>query len=129
MLARELFGVRALEESGVSPLFDALDQARAAFVLGLRRAGGDPQVAVAVMRRIAQAQLGLAAALAGLVVESAAPNSERLKDALRETASLRAEVASNEARLAELERTFATRPAKPPALLPRLPRKPGGGSP
>ncbi|MCE9572559.1 MAG: protein phosphatase 2C domain-containing protein [Deltaproteobacteria bacterium] len=125
--ARELYGVRALEESGVSPLFDALDQGRAAFVTALRRAGGDPQIAVAVMRRVASAQLALAAALAGLVVEGAAPISERLREATRETASLRAEVASNEARLADLERQYATRAAKP-SMLPRLPRKPGGPS-
>jgi hypothetical protein len=125
--ARELYGVRALEESGVSPLFDALDQGRAAYVTALRRAGGDPVIAIAVMRRVAAAQLALAAALAGLVVEGAAPISERLRDATRETAALRAEVANNEARLADLERQYATRSAKP-ALLPRLPRKPEGHS-
>jgi serine/threonine protein phosphatase PrpC len=123
VLARELFGVRPLEESGISPLFDALDVARSAFVSALRRAGGDGKTAVAVMRRLAAAQSELAAAIAGLVVEAAHPATDRLKDAMRETASLRAEVGRNEARLIELEKQLATRADKP-ALLPRLPRRP-----
>jgi hypothetical protein len=120
LLARELFGVRPLEESGIAPLFDALDVARGAYVAALRRAGGDPAAAIAVMRRLAAAQSELAAAIAALVVEAAAPSTDRLKDAMRETAALRAEVGRNEARLIELEKKFANRAAKP-ALMPRLP--------
>jgi serine/threonine protein phosphatase PrpC len=123
VLARELFGVRPLEEAGISPLFDALDLARSAFVAALRRAGGDGKTAVAVMRRLAAAQSELAAAIAALVVEGAHPATDRLKDAMRETASLRAEVGRNEVRLVELEKQLATRSDKP-ALLPRLPRRP-----
>jgi serine/threonine protein phosphatase PrpC len=119
MLARELFGVRPLEESGIVPLFDALDVARTAYVAALRQHGGDEPVIAAVMRRLTAAQCEIAAAIATLVVEAAAPATERLKDAMRETASLRAEVGRNEARLIELERQYATR-AKP-AMLPRAP--------
>jgi PPM family protein phosphatase len=122
LLGRELFGVRPLEESGIAPLFDALDVARGAYVAALRRAGGDEAISAAVMRRLAGAQCELAAAIAGLVVEGAAPATERLKDAMRETATLRAEVGRNESRLIDLERKHPARADKP-ALLPRLPRR------
>jgi serine/threonine protein phosphatase PrpC len=121
MLARELFGVRPIEEAGITPLFDGLDQARGAYVTALRRAGGDPAVAVAAMRRMAAAESELAAAIASLVVEAAAPTTERLKDAMRETGALRAEVGRAEARLAELERRLAPGGRPPPT-----PRKAGG---
>jgi len=107
MLARELFGVRPIEEAAITPLFDGLDQARGAYVTALRRAGGDPAVAVAAMRRMAAAESELAAAIAALAVEAAAPTSDRLKDSMRETAALRTEVGRTEARLAELERRLA----------------------
>jgi len=119
LLARELFGVRPLEESGIAPLFDALDIARSAYVAAMRRAGGDPAQAIAVMRRLAGAQADLAAAIANLVVEAATPATERLRDAMRETASLRSEVGRNEAKLIDLEKKYASKSGGRPQLPPR----------
>jgi hypothetical protein len=39
---------------------------------------------------------------------AAMPGAEKLRDAMKETAALRTQVGKNEAKLAELERSFAT---------------------
>jgi hypothetical protein len=57
---------------------------------------------------VAAAYQQLSAGIASLVVETAAPAAEQLREVVRETARLRAEVSKNESRIAELERAFAT---------------------
>jgi serine/threonine protein phosphatase PrpC len=106
--ARELFGVRALEERGVAPLFDAVERARRQLAAGIRKINAIPAAQVGAHRQLAIAAQRLAGAIAALVVEAAAPGAEKLKEVMRDTGQLRAQVGKNEARLAELERRFAT---------------------
>jgi serine/threonine protein phosphatase PrpC len=107
--ARELFGVRPVEERTVAPLFDAVDRARRALVVALRRATDfSPTAQAGAHRQITIASHRLASSIAFLVVEAAAPGAEKLRQAVEETAALRAEVGKHEARVAELERRFAT---------------------
>jgi PPM family protein phosphatase len=108
LAARELWDVRTLDEAGVTPLFDALDHARAAHVEGVRGQSSPPHVRAAALRRVTAAYQRLSAGIASLVVESVAPAAEQLRDVVRETARLRSEVSKNESRIAELERQFAT---------------------
>jgi protein phosphatase len=106
--ARELFGVRAVEERSVAPLFDAIDRARRAMVVAIHTAPGHGSARSGAQRQLATASHRLASALAALIVEAAQPGAEKLKETMKETAELRAQVGKNEAKLAELERAFAT---------------------
>jgi serine/threonine protein phosphatase PrpC len=108
LAARELWDVRTLDEAGVTPLFDALDHARTAHIEGVRSQSTPSPVRAAALRRVAAAYQQLSAGIASLVVETAAPAAEQLREVVRETARLRAEVSKNESRIAELERAFAT---------------------
>ncbi len=108
--ARDLFGVRALEERAIAPLFDALDRARRALIgtIHSSQGGAATPVQVAALRQLALAAHRLAASISGLVVEAAQPGSDKLREAVKQTSALRGQVGKNEARLAELERKFAT---------------------
>ncbi len=108
LAARELFDVRSLDEAGVTPLFDALDAARAAHVDAVRAVPGAAGGKVAALRRLTAAYQQLSSTIASLVVESVAPTAEALREAAAATASLRAQVTKNERRVADLERKFAT---------------------
>jgi protein phosphatase len=119
LAARELWDVRTLDEAGVTPLFDALDHARGAHIEGVRSSTAPPPVRAAALRRVAGAYQRLSAGIATLVVESVAPAAEQLREVVRETARLRAEVSKNESRIAELERAFSTvvDPQAPPDMV------------
>ncbi|MEZ4403364.1 MAG: protein phosphatase 2C domain-containing protein [Kofleriaceae bacterium] len=106
--ARELFDVRALDEAGVTPLYDALDAARAAHVDAVRAVPGGVGGKLAALRRAAGAYQRLSSTIAALVVESVAPTAEQLREAAAATAALRAQVTKNERKVASLERKFAT---------------------
>jgi hypothetical protein len=106
--ARELFAGRALEEGAIAPLFDAIDKARRTMVSAVRASGAQPAAVAGAQRQIATASQRLAGALAALVVDASQPMSEKLRETIRETGELRTQVGKNEARLAELERKFAT---------------------
>lgn len=135
LAARELWDVRTLDEAGVTPLFDALDHARAAHIEGVRLSSAPPVARAAALRRVAAAYQQLSAGIASLVVESVAPAAEQLREVVRETARLRGEVSKNEARIAELERALATvvdppetvrderKPSVPPGSRRRTPKE------
>jgi len=106
--ARELFGVRSLEERAIAPLFDAVERARRTLIRAIRGGNAYPAAQVGAQRQLATAAQRLTASLAALVVEAAAPGAEKLREAVKETAELRAAVGTNEVRLAELERHFVT---------------------
>lgn len=108
LAARELFDVRALDEAGIAPLYDALDAARTAHVDAVRAVPGPPAGKVAALRRLAAAYQRLSGTMAGLIVESVAPTAEQLREAAAETTRLREQVTKNERRIADLERKFAT---------------------
>jgi protein phosphatase len=109
LAAREIYGVRALEEAGVAPLFDALDQARLAHADAIRSLEVDREIKAAAMRRVVVAHRRMMFAIAQLVVEAGNPISEKFHEAVESTARLRGQVGKLEAKIAEMERDFHTR--------------------
>jgi protein phosphatase len=105
--ARELYGVRAVDEAGIMPLFDALDQARIITASSVHQIGVADALRASALRAISVAHERLVGAVTGLVLESVAPISERLREVAADTATLRDEVAAAERRRAVLERKVA----------------------
>ncbi|MBP6628329.1 MAG: serine/threonine-protein phosphatase [Kofleriaceae bacterium] len=106
--ARDLYGVRTIDEAGVAPLFDALERARLLVVTGVHRLAAAPAVKAGVLRRVGAAHQRLAGTVAALVVEAAEPAADRLRREQTKTAELRREALRVERRLAELELRSAT---------------------
>jgi serine/threonine protein phosphatase PrpC len=107
--ARELYGVRAVDDAGIMPLFDAFDQARIITAASVHQIHTSEGTRARVLRAISTAHQRLVGATTGLVLEAVAPFSERLREAQAATAKLRDQVARAERRRAELERRFATK--------------------
>jgi PPM family protein phosphatase len=108
MGARELYGVRTVDEAGIGPLFDALDRARILATAGVHGLQAAPSAVASALRRISIAHQRLVGACASIVVEAAAPSKDKLREAQAQTAELRAQVARWEKKLGDLERKFAT---------------------
>ncbi len=106
--ARELYGVRAVDDAGVMPLFDALDHARILTAASVHQIQVSEPVRARVLRAISAAHQRLVGATTGLVLEAAAPFTERLRESMVTTAAMRDQVAKAEKRRAELERKHAT---------------------
>ena len=106
--ARELYGVRTLDEAGIAPLFEALDTARIAIASSVRQIQATEHVRAKVLLALSAAHQRLVSATTGLVLESVAPFSERLREVQVVTHELRDQVASGERRRAALERTQTT---------------------
>jgi len=106
--ARELYGVRTVDERGVTPLFDALDQARIIAASSVHQIQASEASRAKVLRALSVAHQRLVGAMTGLVLEAVAPYSERLREVQAVTGELRDQVAAAERRRAELERRFAT---------------------
>jgi hypothetical protein len=106
--ARELYGVRPVDNAGVMPLFDAFDAARILAASSVHQLRVSPPIRVRALRALSMAHQRLVGAATGLVLEAVAPYSERLRDAQTVTGELRDAVAKAELRRADLERKFAT---------------------
>jgi serine/threonine protein phosphatase PrpC len=106
--ARELYGVRSVDDSGVMPLFDALDQARIIVAASVHQIQTTEVNRAKVLRALSVAHQRLVSAMTGLVLEAVAPFSERLREIMQTTSDLRDEVAAAERKRAELERKAAT---------------------
>lgn len=106
--ARELYGVRSVDDAGVMPLFDALDQARVITTSSVHQIQTTEANRARVLRAISTAHQRLVGAATGLVLEAVMPISERLRETQAETGKLRDQVARAERRRADLERRFAT---------------------
>jgi protein phosphatase len=106
--ARELYGVRTVDDQGIMPLFDALDQARIMTTASVHQIQAPETVKSAVLRALSFAHQRLVGATTGLVLEAVAPFSDRLKEVQAVTGELRDRVAQAEKKRAELERRFAT---------------------
>ncbi len=130
LAARELWDVRALDEAGVTPLFDALELGRREHLAAVRAVPGAAAARVQAMRRVVTAYQQLATAIAGLVIEAVAPAAVDLRDVARETARLREQVGKNEAKLAALERHVATMydPDLPARMSQEAPTEPAPSS-
>ncbi|HEU0037504.1 MAG TPA: PP2C family serine/threonine-protein phosphatase [Kofleriaceae bacterium] len=106
--ARELYGVRPVDDTGVMPLFDALDQARIITASSVHQIQVPEHTRAKVLLALSQAHQRLVGAATGLVLESALPFTERLREVQTVTSELRDEVARAERKRAALERQFAT---------------------
>lgn len=108
LAARDLYGVRTVDDNGIMPLFDALDQARILTASSVHQITASDVTRARVLRAISAAHQRLVGAATGLVLEAAAPYTEKLREAQAQTSELRDQVARAEKRRAELERRFAT---------------------
>jgi serine/threonine protein phosphatase PrpC len=107
-MARDLYGARSVDEAGIMPLFDALDQARIISVSSVHQIQSPDPVRARVLRAISAAHQRLVSATTALVLDACAPFSDKLRDAQSVTSELRDKVAQAEKKRAKLERTFAT---------------------
>jgi protein phosphatase len=106
--ARELYGVRPVDDAGVMPLFDALDTARIITASSVHQIQASDATRAKVLLALSAAHQRLVGASTGLVLESVMPFSERLREVQAVTSQLRDEVARAERQRAALERKHAT---------------------
>lgn len=106
--ARQLYGVRTIDNAGVMPLYDALDQARILIAASVHQLRAPPPIRARALRALSTAHQRLVGAVTGLVLEAVGPFSDRLRDVQAVTGELRGAVARAERRRADLERKFAT---------------------
>lgn len=105
--ARELYGVRPVDDAGIMPLFDALDQARIITASSVHQIGAPDAMRAKALSAISFAHQRLVGAVTGLVLEAVAPFSDRLRESQAVTSQLRDEVAGAERKRADLEKKFA----------------------
>jgi len=108
LAAREIYGVRPVDDTGVMPLFDAFDQARIIIAASVHQITAPDALRAKVLRALSGAHQRLVGATTGLVLEAVAPYSVRLRQAQAKTSQMRDQVASAERKRAELERKFAS---------------------
>ena len=106
--ARELYGIRSVDDAGIMPLFTALDQARILTAASVHQIQTSEVNRARVLRALSTAHQRLVGATTGLVLEAVVPFSERLREVQARTGELRDQVARVEQRRADLERRFAT---------------------
>jgi serine/threonine protein phosphatase PrpC len=106
--ARELYGVRAIDNAGVTPLFDAFDKARLLVAASVHQVRAPQPVRVRALGALSAAHQRLVGATTGLVLEAVAPITDKLREAQAATGEVRAAVAKAERQRADLERKFAT---------------------
>jgi len=106
--ARELYGIRSVDNAGVMPLFDAFDKARILTAASVRELRAPVAIRMRALRALSTAHQRLVGATTGLVLEAVGPYSERLREVQAVTGELRDAVATAELQRAELEHQFAT---------------------
>lgn len=107
LAARDLFGVRSVDEAGIMPLFDALDQARILTASSVQQIQATDHTRARVLTVISRAHQRLVSATTGLVLEAVSPFGDKLREAQAQTSELRDKVARAERKRAELERQSA----------------------
>lgn len=107
LAARDLYGIRPVDDAGIMPLFDALDQARILITSSVQQIQATEHTRARVLLIISRAHQRLVGATTGLVLEAVAPFGEKLREAQAATSELRDQVARAERKRAELERQFA----------------------
>lgn len=108
LAAREIYGIRVVDDQGILPLFDALDQARIITAASVHQIQATDAIKTRALRAISAAHQRLVGATTGLVLEAVAPFSDKLREAQAVTSELRDEVARAERKRADLERRYAT---------------------
>ncbi|HEY3800978.1 MAG TPA: Stp1/IreP family PP2C-type Ser/Thr phosphatase [Kofleriaceae bacterium] len=106
--ARDIYGVRPIDDTGVMPLFDALDQARLIATAAVHQITATDALRASVLRALSSALQLLTGASTSLVLEAVRPFSDRLREAQHATSDLRTGVAEAERRRAGLEGKFAS---------------------
>jgi hypothetical protein len=106
--ARELYGVRTVDNAGVMPLFDAFDKARIVAAASVHQLRAPEPIRLRALRALSTAHQRLVGATTGLLLEAVAPISERLREVQALTGELRDAVAKAERQRADLEHQFAT---------------------
>ncbi|HRC56545.1 MAG TPA: protein phosphatase 2C domain-containing protein, partial [Kofleriaceae bacterium] len=101
--ARELYGMRTLDDVGLQPLFEALERVRLLFTAAVHQTRHPEATKARALRLVSTCHQRLVATVTGLLLDAVAPATERLRDAQRTTAQLRAELERLERRRAELE--------------------------
>jgi serine/threonine protein phosphatase PrpC len=107
LAARDLYGVRPVDDAGIMPLFDALDQARMLTASSVQQIQATASTRARALLVISRAHQRLVGATTGLVLEAVSPFGEKLREAQAATSELRDRVARAERKRAELERQFA----------------------
>lgn len=108
LAARELYGVRPVDDAGIMPLFDALDTARILTASSVHQIQATEATRAKVLLAVSTAHQRLVGATTGLVLEASLPYSERLREVQAVTSEMRDNVAKAEKRRAALEREHAT---------------------
>ncbi len=108
LAARDLYGVRSVDDAGVMPLYDALDSVRIITASSVHQISASDALRAKVLSAISSAHQRLVGAVTGLVLEAVAPYSDRLRETQAVTGQLRDQVARAERKRAELEKKFAT---------------------
>ncbi len=106
--ARDLYGVRPVDDAGVMPLFDALDSARIIAAASVHEIQATDAVRAKALLALSTAHQRLVGATTGIVLEASIPYTERLREVAAVTSDLRDQVAAAERRRAALEREHAT---------------------
>jgi hypothetical protein len=106
--ARELYGIRSVDDQGIMPLFDALDMARMVTTSSVHQIQASVPTRAKVLHALSTAHQRLVGAATGLVLEASLPYGERLREVQAITSDLRSQVAAAEKRRAALEREHAT---------------------
>jgi serine/threonine protein phosphatase PrpC len=107
LAARELYGVRPVDDAGVMPLFDALDTARIITASSVHQIQATEATRAKVLLALSTAHQRLVGATTGLVLEASIPYSERLREVQAVTSEMRDQVAKTEKKRAALEREHA----------------------
>lgn len=81
LAARDLYGIRPVDDAGIMPLFDALDQARILITSSVQQIQATEHTRARVLLIISRAHQRLVGATTGLVLEAVAPFGEKLREA------------------------------------------------
>jgi protein phosphatase len=106
--ARDIYGVRPVDDTGVMPLFDALDQARLIITAAVHQVSMSDALRASALAALSAALQRLTGSLTTLLLEAVRPFSERLRDAQQATSGLRTDVAQAERKRATLEGKLAS---------------------
>ena len=107
LAARELYGTRTVDDAGIMPLFEALDQARIIVASSVHQISAPDALRSRVLAALSTAHQRLVGAMTGLVLEAVAPYTDRLREVQAQTSDMRDQVARFERKRAELEKKFA----------------------
>lgn len=114
--ARQLYDLRTLDDVGLQPLYEALERVRVLITAAVHQSRRSEATKVRALRVVSTCHQRLVATVTGLLLSAVEPVTQRLRDAQRSTAKLRAELERLERRRAELER-----PGSGSVTVPSLP--------